>query len=68
MNAPEGMVAVSKEEFYAFMGPRNVHPRSEPDCSVWETPYREVLGISKPGYKCEGEEVYMLVRRSDGQK
>lgn len=67
MNAPsDGMVVVSKEEFFAFMGPRNVHPRSEPDRSVWETPYREVLGISRPGYKCEGEEVYMLTRRANG--
>ena len=54
------MKTVSKEEFFAFMGPRNVNPRAEPDYSVWETPYREVLGISRPGYKCEGEEVYML--------
>lgn len=57
------MTPVSKEEFFAFMGPRNVHPRAEPDQSVWETPSREVLGISRPGYKCEGEEVYMLARR-----
>lgn len=42
------------------MGPRNVTPRAEADRSVWETPYREVLGISRPGYKCEGEEAYML--------
>lgn len=54
------MRAVSKEEFFAFMGPRNVTPRAEADRSVWETPYREVLGISRPGYKCEGEEAYML--------
>ena len=54
------MRTVTKEEFYAYMNPRNVHPRAEPDRSVWETPSRQVLGISKPGYKCEGEEVYML--------
>jgi len=64
LNAPEGMVVVSKEEFYAFMGPQNVHPRAEPDCSMWETPSRQLLGISRPGYKCEGEEVYMLTRRA----
>lgn len=58
------MKAVSKEEFFAFMGPLNVHPRSEPDRSVWETPSRQVLGISRPGYKCEGEEVYMLTESS----
>lgn len=57
------MKTVSKEEFYAFMGQQNVHPRSEPDRSVWETPNRQVLGVSRPGYKCEGEEVYMLTER-----
>ena len=60
------MIEVTKEEFYAFMKPRDVHPRSEPDRSVWETRNREVLGISKPGYKCEGEEVYMLARNPNG--
>lgn len=58
------MRRVTREEFFAFMRPRNVHPRSEPDRSVWETPYREVLGISTPGYKCEGEESYMLAESS----
>jgi hypothetical protein len=59
----EGMMVVSEEEFYAFMGQRNVHPRSEPNFSAWETPSRELLGISRPGYKCEGNEVYMLMRK-----
>ncbi|WP_186191018.1 hypothetical protein [Burkholderia gladioli] len=49
-NAPAGMVEVSKEQFYDLMGPRDVHPRAEPDKSVWETPRREVIGISTPGY------------------
>lgn len=57
------MIEVTKEEFYAFMMTQNVHPRPEPHQSVWETPYREVLGISRPGYKCEGEEVYMLAKK-----
>lgn len=47
---PAGMVEVSKEEFFAVMGPRDVHPRAKPDRSVWETPNRTVLGHSMPGY------------------
>ena len=61
------MKIVSKEEFFAFMRQLNVNPRAEPDRSVWETPNRHVLGISKPGYKCEGDEVYMLTESSDSQ-
>ena len=67
MNAPsDGMVVVSKEEFYSVMMKLDVHPRSEPDCSIWETRNREVIGISRPGYKCEGPEVYMLTRKANG--
>lgn len=51
MATPVGMVEVSEEEFFAVMGPRDVHPRATPDCSVWETPNRTVLGHSMPGYK-----------------
>ncbi|WP_186157929.1 hypothetical protein [Burkholderia gladioli] len=47
---PAGMVEVSKEQFYAAMGPQDVHPRAEPDRSIWETPRRDLLGISMPGY------------------
>ncbi|OJA66555.1 hypothetical protein BGV71_31730 [Burkholderia ubonensis] len=49
-HAPAGMVEVSKEQFYDVMGPLDVHPRAEPDRSVWETPQRAVIGISMPGY------------------
>ncbi|MDN7537058.1 hypothetical protein [Burkholderia cenocepacia] len=47
---PAGMVEVSQAEFFAVMGPRNVHPRATPDRSVWEMPDRSVLGHSMPGY------------------
>ncbi|MNL56975.1 hypothetical protein D3C87_1805020 [compost metagenome] len=43
-------VEVTKAQFFAFMGPRDVHPRPTRDCSVWETPSRQVLGYSMPGY------------------
>ncbi|WP_261541718.1 hypothetical protein [Burkholderia multivorans] len=49
-HAPAGMVEVSKEQFYDVMGPLDVHPRAEPDRSVWETPRRDVIGVSMPGY------------------
>lgn len=44
-------VEVNEAEFFAVMGPRDVHPRATQDCSVWETPNREVIGHSEPGYK-----------------
>ncbi len=42
-------VEVTKDEFYAFVGPLNVHPRNERDRTYWETPNRHVVGLSS-GY------------------
>ncbi len=50
-DVPLGMVEVGEEKFFAVIGPRDVHPRAEPDRSIWETPRRDVLGHSMPGYK-----------------
>jgi len=43
---------VTREEFLAVIGPLNVHPRAEPDRSVWEDVVtRKVVGLTTPGYK-----------------
>ncbi|MBS7812285.1 hypothetical protein [Roseococcus pinisoli] len=50
-----GMRSVSKEEFYSTVGPMNVHPSVvNPAFSSWETPNREVMGRSYPGWKHSG--------------
>lgn len=46
----EGMIEVSKETFHATVGQMNVHPRAEREASYYETPYRELKGITTPGY------------------
>lgn len=43
-------VTVTRDEFFAKIGPLDVHPRPFPECSLWETPSREVLGRTVPGY------------------
>lgn len=43
-------VKVDKAKFYATIGPMNVHPRPFRNCTIWETPYRLVVGITTPGY------------------
>jgi hypothetical protein len=51
---------VSEEEFFAKIGPMNVHPRSEEHATYWETPRRELIGVSHPGYKAVGEKKYFF--------
>lgn len=44
-------IEVSKAEFFGIIGPRNIHPRPERDCSIWEdVSTREVIGRTEPGY------------------
>lgn len=59
---PAGMRQVTKEEFFAAVGPRDVHPRPHKTHSEWETRERRVVGRSWPGYMCEGPTAYALVR------
>lgn len=54
-------VSVSKDRFFAILGPINVHPRPERDRTFWETNGREVLGITTPGYMCDGCETYRVL-------
>jgi hypothetical protein len=51
---------VSKAEFFATVGTMNVHPRCERDESWWETPARQVMGRTTPGYMCEGPRRYFV--------
>ncbi len=56
------MREVTKEEFFAIMGPRNVHPRLiSPVYSSWETPSGAVLGRSYPGWSNPGDASRYLV-------
>ena len=55
-----GFIVVSEEKFFSHINPLNIHPRSEPNCSIWETPQRKVEGLSYPGYLEDGEKYYML--------
>lgn len=54
------MREVSRDQFFATVGPMNVHPRAEKDASYWETPSRQLIGRTEPGYMCEGPERYFL--------
>ena len=56
-----GMVLVSREEFFAYIGPRDISPSSQTDFSEWITPSRVEVGRSYPGYKNPRDPVaYML--------
>ena len=44
------MKKVTKEEFFTFIGRKNVHPRCEKDASYWEMPDRTVIAKTIPGY------------------
>jgi hypothetical protein len=59
------MVEVDEVKFFAVMGPRDVHPRATPECSVWETPNRDVLGQSEPGYRSPYGTPKRFLLRSD---
>lgn len=49
------MVEVTKEKFFQVIGPMNVHPRAERMYSSWETPQRQLIGRTEPGYLCQDE-------------
>ena len=56
------MKLVTKDEFFAYVNPRNVYPTPERDCSVWkDLRTGAVVGRSTPGYLAEGHETYALV-------
>jgi hypothetical protein len=45
---------VTKDEFFAYIRPRDVHPRSEPEVTYWELRNRQVVGKSTPGWLLRG--------------
>jgi len=57
------MIEVSKGVFYKVVGgPRNVHPRPEPDHCVWvDQQSHEIVGLSQPGYLAQGNPKYLLL-------
>lgn len=61
---PSGMVVVSWEEFFAYVGPRDIVLLAEPEYTVWETRTRHVVGRSYPGWRSawNAKRYYMLER------
>lgn len=54
------LVEVSKEEFFAFVNPRDIIGQSLADHTVWKTRRHQLVGKSYPGYLCKGEKKWML--------
>lgn len=48
---PPGFVVVTEDQFYAAMGPLDVHPNPHPEHSSWELRDRRLVGWSAPGYR-----------------
>ena len=46
----ENLVQVSKEKFYAILGPMDVNPNSQKYHTVWKTRGGTLVGWSTPGY------------------
>lgn len=61
------MREVSRDQFFATVGPMNVHPRAEKDASYWETPSRQLVGRTEPGYLCQGATRYFLQAEQGAQ-
>lgn len=60
---PAGMVQVTADEFYAAVGPLDVHPSvlHSTEFCVWELRDRRVVGRSYPGWKNPGDpQAYMV--------
>lgn len=57
---PAGMRQVTKDEFFGAIGPLDAHPHPHKTHSSWETKSRRVVGLSWPGYMCEGPTGYAL--------
>jgi len=44
------MRKVSREEFLAYVGPRDIIPVSRKDHTLWQTRSQRVVGRTTPGY------------------
>lgn len=62
IKAPEGMVAVSQDVFFSYVGPRDiVISNNSPSYGVWETRSRQTVGQTYPGWKNpRDEKAYFL--------
>jgi hypothetical protein len=58
------LIEVSRDEFFAVVGPLDVTPRALPDRTEWETGNRRFVGRSYPGYKMEGPCRWLLAPAS----
>lgn len=56
------MKEVTKDAFFERINPMNVHPRPERDMTYWETPTRQLIGKSTPGYMGTGPSTYFLAQ------
>ena len=54
------MIEVTKEQFFDYVGPRDIVTRPEPDHVVWETRDRVEVGRTTPGYMARGPKTYKL--------
>lgn len=46
------MKKVTKQEFFAVIGPQDVITRAEKNETIWETRGRAIVGKTTPGYLC----------------
>jgi hypothetical protein len=46
-------VTVSKERFFAYIGPRDIVLNTKRNEVIWEARNRTVVGRTTPGYACE---------------
>jgi hypothetical protein len=51
---------VTQEQFYDYVGPRDIVLRTERDEVIWETRSRSIVGRSTPGYMSRGPKAYFL--------
>mgnify|MGYP003145060863 CR=1 FL=1 len=54
------MIEVTRDQFFAAIGPQDVIPQPHKMHTVWETRRRELVGQTTPGYLCEGRKAYFL--------
>ncbi|MAM39013.1 MAG: hypothetical protein CL949_11070 [Erythrobacter sp.] len=57
--------SVSKDEFFAVMGPLDVHPNNERDITHWRLRDRTLVGQSEPGWMPDGKpNRYFIIERA----
>jgi len=70
LQVPADMVIVSRDEFFAYVNPRDiVLSNHDPNHTTWETRSRVVVGRTYPGWKNPGgERTYLLTKRARGEE